>query len=107
MEESQKMASLIRATTPTFKYTFKCIDVADIIEAYLTIEQGNLEIEKDLTQATVGEDYIAWVLTQSETLQLNPGNASVMLNWLTDQGLRGASKKTMLMIEDNSKDEVI
>ena len=101
------MANLIRATTPTFKYTFKCVDVADIVEAYLTIEQDSFELEKDLDAATVGEDYIAWALTQSETLELQPGNASVMLNWKTDQGLRGASKKTMIMVDQNLKDEVI
>lgn len=101
------MANVIRATTPTFKYVFKCVDVSDISEAYLTIEQGSLEIEKDLTQANVGDDYIAWTLTQSETLELQPGNAAVMLNWKTETGLRGASKKTLLMIDQNLKDEVI
>lgn len=102
------MASVIRATTPTVTYKFNVIDVADIVTAYLTIKQsGSTVIEKDLSDATVGEDSLAWEFTQEETLLMRQGKISFMLNWKTVDGTRGASEKSVVVIEDNYKDEVI
>lgn len=102
------MASVIRATTPTIKYTFNVISVSDIAAAYLTIRQdGEMIIERDLTSATVGNDYLSWTFTQQETLQMATGKVTLMLNWLTNDGTRGASEKSTVVIEGNYKNEVI
>ena len=99
------MASIIRGTTPTLKYTFNTVDVEDITTAYLSIK-GATTLEKTLSEAIVGENYLAWTLTQAETLAFG-NRISVMVNWLLDDGTRGASKKKQIIIESNYKDVVI
>lgn len=102
------MSNVIRATTPTITYKFKVVDVEDITTAFLTIKQnGTTIIEKDLDDAVVGEDTLSWTFTQAETLQMAQGKISCMINWLTEDGTRGASNKSVLIIDSNYKDEVI
>ena len=102
------MASIIRGTTPTIKYTFETVNTSDIAVAYLTVKQGNaIKIEKDLSAGTVGTKYIAWTLTQAETLALACNMVYMMCNWRKNDGTRGASKVLGVMITDNQKDEVI
>ena len=60
-----------RGTTAVIKYTFKTIDPDDIAVCYLTIVQGDVTIEKELSDATVGTDSLTWYLTQTETLRLD------------------------------------
>lgn len=102
------MSNIIRGTTPTIKYIFREVSVQDIFVAYLTIRMdGEIVIRKDLTDATIGPDYLAWTLTQEETLALLGRNTTSMLNWKTSGGLRGASKRTQIVIERNDIEEVI
>lgn len=102
------MSNVIRATTPTIKYNFHVVSVSDIVKAYLTIKKaGAVTIEKSLEDATVGEDFLAWTLTQQETLSIAAGSAVIELNWLTQGGTRGASGRTNLTFEPNLKEEVI
>lgn len=37
---------ITRGTTPKLKFLFKTVDVSEIAVAYLTVEQGDLKIEK-------------------------------------------------------------
>ncbi len=100
--------TIIQATTPTIKYTFKVVNVSDITTAYLTIKQnGRKIIEKDLSEATVGQKDLSWSFTQTETLQISQGHVTAMLNWKTSDGTRGASAKSSIVIDDNYKNEVI
>lgn len=101
------MASIIRGTTPTLIYKFKIVDVSEITKAYLTIKQGSILIEKSLNDAVPGTDTLSWTLTQEETLSIGTRQASIMLNWVTADGTRGASGKSVLYIEDNHIEEVI
>ena len=102
------MASIIRLTTPTIKYGFKVVKVSDIAKAYLTIKQdGTAIIEKDLNDATVGEKDLSWRFSQEETKLMSIGKITAMINWLLNDGTRGASGKTVLLIDGNFKDEVI
>ena len=96
------MSNIIRGTTPTFLFTFKEIDVADIVSAYLSIKAKTM-IEKDLSEATVGEKSLSWTLNQTETLSFGD-EVSVMLNWKLQDGTRGASVKTHIIIQDNYKE---
>ena len=99
------MSRIIRGTTPTLKYVFKSVQVSDIVSAYLTIK-ANTSIEKTLSDAVVGTNYISWTLTQAETLAFG-NDVSVMLNWKLQDGTRGASEQKTIIISDNLKDSVI
>ena len=62
---------IVRGTTPTIQFTFKTVNVSQIAVAYLTIEQhGDLIVEKDLSEATVGNGYLEWILEQEDTLPI-------------------------------------
>lgn len=99
---------IIRGTTPVIEYTFKRVAVSDIATAIVTIKQGTeILIEKDKSQAEVGETTISWKLTQEETLTPNNGSGSIMLNWLLEDGTRGASNNQKVEFVDNHIDEVI
>lgn len=101
------MAEIVMGTTPTITYKFKSVDVENITTAILTIKAGPvIRIELDLTEATIGEDTISWTLTQAQTLSVL-GRSEVMINWVTDQGLRGTSAKTMVLFTGNHISEVI
>lgn len=103
------MASIIRGTTPTLQYTFNDVTVANITSAYLTIKvDGTAEhdIEKDLTSATVAQKSISWTLTQAETLSFGT-SISVMINWKLQDGTRGASEKTTILVDANYKETEI
>ena len=96
------MASIIRGTTPTFKKTFDSVDVSKIVAAYLTV-RGKTSIEKGLSDAVIGEDYIAWTMTQADSLSFGDV-ISVMVNWKLDDGTRGATEETTYMIKRNHKE---
>lgn len=101
------MNNIIKGTTPTISYTFDIVHVSDITKAILTIKRsGEIRVERDLTTASVGADKLSWTLTQAETLSVD-GNASVMLNWVTSDGTRGASAETAIYFDTNHKEEVI
>ena len=102
------MTKIIIGTTPTITYKFKVVDVADITVAILTIkERGVNIIELNLSDATVGEDSLSWTLTQEETLQLGAKTATMMLNWKTEDGTRGASEEVYIQGAPNHIREVI
>ncbi len=102
------MTKIIIGTTPTITYRFKIVDVSEITVAILTIkERGVNIIELNLSDATVGEDTLSWTLTQEETLQLGGKTATMMLNWKTQDGTRGASEEVFLQGAPNHIREVI
>lgn len=102
------MQKIIIGTTPTITYKFKIVDVSDIAVAILTIkERGTTVIEKTLADATVGPDSLSWTLTQEETLSLGVKTGSMMLNWKTNDGTRGASEEVLIAGSPNHIREVI
>lgn len=104
------MSIIIRGTTPLIAYTFKEVPVISIDAAYLTIEQRNRTVlERDISSAIVDTEnkMIYWRLSQEETLSLGTGSVKMMLNWKTNSGVRGASNKETVSIENNLKAEVI
>lgn len=102
------MTKIIIGTTPTITYKFKVVDVSEITVAILTIkERGTTLIEKDLSDATAGEDTLSWTLTQEETLSIGAKSASMMLNWKLADGTRGASDVVLVTGGDNHIREVI
>lgn len=102
------MTKIIIGTTPTITYRFKVVDVSEITVAILTIkERGVNIIEKTLSDATIGEDSLSWTLTQEETLSIGARTATMMLNWVTEDGTRGASEQVFITGGDNHIREVI
>lgn len=104
------MTKIVIGTTPTIKYKFNIVDPADFTEAILTIKDSRKteKLRKTLDEAAVGTDYIEWTLTQEETLSLGTGSAlSMMLNWLTTGGTRGASAEEAVVAAGNHIREVI
>ena len=102
------MTKIIIGTTPTITYKFKVVDVSEITVAILTIkERGATLIEKDLSDATVGEDSLSWTLSQEETLSIGAKSASMMLNWKLADSTRGASDVVLITGGDNHIREVI
>lgn len=102
------MDRIIIGTTPTITYKFKVVSVVDITKAILTIkERGVTIIEKTLAEASIGEDTLSWTLTQQETLNIGVRSASIMLNWLTTDGTRGASKEESITGVNNHIREVM
>lgn len=82
-----------RGTTPTIRFAFNTINVADIAVCYLTILQGKLKIEKDLSEATVGGGgYLEWSLTQEETLALGDENIDIQIRYRLGDGRALESK---------------
>ena len=102
------MTKIIIGTTPTITYKFKVVDVSEITKAILTIkERGVIIIELNLSDATIGEDSLSWTLTQEETLLIGTRTATMMLNWKTEDGTRGASEQVFVTGGDNHIREVI
>ena len=98
---------IIRGTTPTIQFSFKVVDPSTISKAILTIKKGGeIAIEKALESASVGETSLSWTLTQAETLSV-AGAAEIMLNWVTQDGTRGASKAATASFTPNHIEEVI
>ena len=60
-----------------------------------------------LSDATIGEDSLSWTLTQEETLSIGARTATMMLNWVTEDGTRGASEQVFITGGDNHIREVI
>lgn len=86
---------MTRGTTPTIRYTFKLIDVSDIVVAELRIQQVSVIIDKTLQDAAVGEDYLEWKLSQAETLSLVSGvSVQIQLRYKTSDGNAYATKIT-------------
>ena len=102
------MTAIVVGTTPTIVYNFKSVAPSDITTAVLTIKKaGSIVLTKDLTDAEVAESSISWTLTQSETLAIGIGDAEMMLNWVTNQGVRGIGKKEMVTFIRNHITEVM
>lgn len=102
------MANIIIGTTPTITYKFKIVSPADFSTAILTIKcNGQLILEKNLADASMGEDTLSWTLTQEETLAIGTRTAKMMLNWVTHSGKRGASEETVIQGVPNHVKEVI
>lgn len=105
--------AIIRYTTPTARFTFREIDISDIVSAYLTIKQYDKPvIERDINSAVItnteSEQSIAWKLTQSETLGLDKRtNVSIYCDWKLSDGTRGRSYVKTEDVEDTGKQEVI
>lgn len=104
------MVKIIAGTTPTIEYKFRTVDPEDFTAAYLTVKDaaGTEVLRKALGDATVDTESIGWKLSQTETLAFTVGEKhSMMINWVTTDGTRGASATELLICDSNHIMEVI
>lgn len=102
------MTKIVVGTTPTITYRFKIVSVSDIMVAILTIkDRSGIILEKTLADASIGEDSLSWKLTQEETLAMGTRPYTMMLNWKTADGTRGASDEVSISTAPNHIKEVI
>ncbi len=101
--------TIISGTTPTISFTFSEVNVSDIAVAILTVKvSGETLIEKDLSDAGIGDNIITWELTQEETLKLKPGTiCKVCCDWKLNDGTRGRSNVGSYTVENSGINEVI
>ena len=90
-----------RGTTPTIRFNLSVINPSEIVSAVMTIAQfGTNVVEKEFDTATVGESYIEWNLSQSETLSIKqPGEAEVQARYRTLDGQAYESKIYKVSVE--------
>lgn len=101
------MVEIIRGTTPTITFTFDTVEVSNITTAVLTVKKNNsVLVELNKSTATVDEGTLSWKLSQENTLAVE-GKAEIMLNWVTADGVRGASKTLAVDFKPNHKNQVI
>lgn len=82
-----------RGTTPTISFVFRTVDTTNIVVCYLTMKEGELIIEKDLSDATVvGSNKLEWSLTQEETLKLKEEPIDIQIRYRTTDGNAYISK---------------
>ena len=102
------MVFITIGTTPTITYTFKTVSPSDFRACILTIKcNGQILIEKTISDAEISTDSVSWTLSQSETLSLGTKTAKMMCNWVTQDGTRGASEITAIRGDTNHIPEVI
>ena len=86
--------NITRGTTPVIEFTFKHVNVSDIVVIYLTISQsGDDLVERDLSTAIIGEKSVSWKLSQAETIQLVRTNkVDIQIRYRTTDGSAYASR---------------
>ena len=102
---------MIKGTTPTLHFKLpietKIIKAAEIVVQYVD-NFKTVTIERTLEECTVGENSIAAVLTQEETLALPaPAIAKVQLRVLTIDGTAFASLPFEVTVKELLKESVI
>lgn len=97
---------IIRGTDSDIKITFKTVDPATITTAYLTIDQGDETVlEKDLSEATVGDGCLIWTLSQAETLSLSVSeDVSIQCRYKVNGTKAGATKHFRTYVYSIQKD---
>ena len=102
------MIKIVVGTTPKIRWKFSKVDVSDIITATMTIKRyGTNVIVKEIDSAIVNDDEITYSLSQGETLGIGVGTCEVMLNWVTNNGIRGTSGITHIEFTKNHINEVL
>lgn len=103
------MTEIIRGTTPTIQYYFSTVNPSLLEIAILKLSQsGNVIIQKGLDSANISGKSISWTFSQEETLLLNENRVlNVTLDWLLNDGTRGAAKKAILDVTSSGTNEVI
>lgn len=101
------MDSIIKGTTPTIKWKFSTVDVANIAAAYFVMKSDEHSIEKTLASAAIADNALSWTLTQQETLAMEQHDYILLLDWKLADETRGTGKPALIRILPAVKNEVI
>lgn len=102
------MQKIVVGTTPKIRWHFSKVSVSDIVTATTTIKKHGLNVVvKDIDSATINDDEITYSLSQDETLGAGADICEIMLNWVTNTGIRGASGITHIEFTKNHINEVL
>ena len=106
---------MINFTTPTITLIVEGIDISNL-DVYVTIQQGCYEMTKrgpDLVVTPVQNDNvtdtsIVFTLSQEESASfMFNHSAAIQVNWISQQGVRGATEIKGIPVLRNLLDEVI
>ena len=80
-------------TTPTFRLEFndRDLDLTQMSNVYVTFSYGKGIITKDKEDLEINENVVNVFLSQEETLNFPVGDVEIQVNWVYDNGIRGAS----------------
>lgn len=98
---------MVRGTTPRIFVSLNLVDPNDIVSAYLTISQKSHVLEKDIDTMIIGEKYIAWDLSQEETLSFAKGSCKIECRYKSASGKTYVSKEREEGVRDVQKGGVI
>lgn len=100
---------IIRGTTPVIYYEPRHINIENFTEAFLNIKQnGKLVIEKTINDAEIINDMFVWVLTQEDTISLQPfTKAIISCPWKLSNGTRGESRLMVCNVFNSTMNGVI
>lgn len=102
------MQKIVVGTTPKIRWHFSKNNVSDIVTATMTIKRyGTNVVEKDIESATINGNEIIYSLSQDETLGIGVGICEIMLNWVTNNGVRGTSDIARIEFTKNHINEVL
>ena len=106
---------MINYTTPTITLIVEGIDISNM-DVYVTLQQGCMEMTKrgaDLVVTAIQntdtiDTSIVFTLSQEESASFRFNQAaSIQVNWISQQGIRGASEIKGVPVLRNLLDEVI
>ena len=91
---------MIRGTTPTFRLTISGgVDLSEADHVYVTIRQGQTDINLTDSELEIDENVISCWLTQEKSLQLTEGaKAKVQVNWTYDDD--GVVKRAATVVKE-------
>lgn len=101
------------ATTPTFTWRFAdTLDMTQATDMVATIksEKSGFKLNKVMEDLDITEHAVSVFLTQEETLKFPAGDATIMLNWIYDEGnkiKRACTKETTIKVNKNLYNEVM
>lgn len=102
------MQKIVVGTTPKIRWHFSKVKVSDIVTATMTIKRYSKNIiMKEIDSAIINNDEITYSLSQDETLGIGVGTCEIMLNWVTNNGIRGTSGITHIEFTKNHINEVL
>lgn len=97
---------MYRYTTPSIVFTLP-FEASTIEDAFITIKQGSVVVEKALSDCTAEDKKLKCALTQAETGAFAKGEILIQLRCETNDGKAYASHIAKVNVRDVLKDGVI
>ena len=96
-----------RGTTPTLRINVKGVEVDKLTSIYLTLKQGNVELEKTNVEIDTENNRLIVDLSQEETLMFDAGGIKVQFRAILENGRAVASNIVLSNMNEILKEGVI